>query len=110
MELSHFVAVANCLEQVRRDLPAAFAEVQTEDVPKYPQTVGRMMASGSTFEVHLFLSRRCCAVETTIAVYDLDDDKAPMLIASDEEINELCRDCIDTLREFGIELNDLETP
>ena len=108
MELSHFIAFANALEEARKHLPVTIAEIDVKDVPEHPQAIGRLMASGSTFEIHLFLSRHCCSVEKTLAVYDNDGAKFPMLIASDEEIEELCHDCLETLRNCGIELDDLD--
>jgi hypothetical protein len=108
MELGHFVAFTNSLEEARRRLPDALAEVSRKDVPSYPHSIGRLLASGSMYEIHVFLTRRCCSVETTLSVYDLDDDAAPMLNATDHEIEELSRDCIDTLRKFKIELDELD--
>lgn len=107
MGLSLFKIFATCIEHTRRVLPTAVGELQPAEVPAYPRAISSTMAKGPEFRVDLALSRRHDGtLETMIAVYDADDDAAPMLVASNDEITDLCRDCVDVLAHFGVKVED----
>lgn len=106
MELSVFRLFTSCLLHMVAELPELVATAMLEGVPTYPKARCIAMIEKSVFRIKLVLSRRRDgSLETVIATYDTDDDRAPMLLATDAEIGELCRDCVDALAAVGVTLD-----
>ena len=103
MEMGVFIGFTRGVLHAREQLPDLLADIELEDVPLYPDALDTVVAENSMFRIHFALSRECCSVEQVLAIYDADGDTAPMLIATDAEIGELCRDCSEVLAHFGIE-------
>ena len=104
MELELFQTFVAGVEHARKVLPRIVGRLKPEDTPDYPNAIGSTVAQGPAFNVEIALSRRVGgSLEKMVAVYDTDDDAAPMLVATDDEIDELCRDCSEVLAHFGID-------
>lgn len=98
MELSVFRIFTKCALHMLEELPNLVAQALLEDVPTYPDARCIAAIEKTVFRIDLVLSRRLDrTLETMLAVYDTDDDRAPMLLATDVEIAELCNDCIAAL-------------
>ena len=106
MKLDLFVSVANSIDHARKHLPELLADVSPDDLPQFPEATGTLISSGAAHRVHLVLCRRNGVLDKALAIYDADDNEAPMLIASNDEIDELCRDCCSVLGYFGISCDE----
>jgi hypothetical protein len=92
MALEYFLEVVRGMEHARRTTPELLAAAT--DVPMFPKSLTHELARAELFYITIALSRVADGcIEPTLALYDAEDDAAPVLMAIDEEIGELCRDC-----------------
>jgi hypothetical protein len=94
MPMALFRCLAGCLEFARRETPRILAETEAKVVPHFPQSLAQELARSDVFYVTIAICRQQNGhVEPTLALYDAEDDAAPILIAMDQEIDALCHDC-----------------
>jgi len=94
MRMGLFRSLAGCLEFARRETPRILAETKVKAVSDFPQSLSQELARSELFYVTIAVCRREDGhIEPTLALYDAEDDTAPVLIAMDQEIDTLCQDC-----------------
>ena len=104
MTLRLFKSFNECLEKTRWVLPRMVADLREKEVPAYPDAINSSTAQNAAFRIDLAMSRReDGTLTTTLAAYDLENESAPMLLATDDEIEELCVGCVELVRVCAVE-------
>jgi hypothetical protein len=94
MPISLFRELTLCLEHARLKTPELLRKARKKKVPEYPSSLASELARSNIFYVSVAICSREGRLEPTLALYDAEDDEAPVLIAEDiEEIEALCHDC-----------------
>jgi hypothetical protein len=104
MDLTLFQDFTRCLTKMCRACPGIVSQTSLDELPDYPNAYQLATVEGGPFRIALVLGRQFDGtVETILAVYDTDDDEAPMLCVTDREIAAFRDDCRNALLAVGVQ-------